>query len=308
MINQNNIAAIDIGSNALRAVMARMQGDDIHIIENYREALRLGDDVFFTGAIGNKKIEETQNCFIKLLHLFAGKNITHVRAVATSAMRNASNGKMLAENIKKITGIDIEIIDGITEASLIHQAVQSQYKMSNKVAVLIDIGGGSTEITLTHGDRVLDCKSFKIGTVRLLHNLNHQEVEMKINKQLDAINQFIMATLKNRTIDICVGTGGNLRRLGKLRRKILFKSSTSFSSISDVNIIYNLLSNLSFEERMNRLDMRPDRADVIIPATYIIKKIMETLNIQNINLPNVGLKEGLLISMSPNHIENIYNL
>lgn len=299
ILKKDTIAAIDIGSNALRAVIAKVDGSFIHILHNYREALRLGDDVFFTGAIGNKKLEETEVCFIKLLHLFAGHNVINVKAVATSALRNAANKKSVVDHIKKITSIDIDIIDGIDEAKLIHQAVSSQYFMDNKIGLLIDIGGGSTEITITHSDKVLACKSFKIGTVRLLHYYNHDEIERKLNRQLSEIKNFVLKELKGRKIDICVGTGGNLRRIGKLRKKILYKASSRFSTINDINIIYSVLTNLSFEERMKRLDMRPDRADVIVPACYIIKRIMESINVSNINLPRVGLKEGILISMNP---------
>lgn len=296
----NKIAAIDIGSNALRAVIAEIKGQHIHILHNYREALRLGDDVFFTGALSNKKIEETQNCFIKLLNLFSQHDVQNVKAVATSALRNASNKDTIVENINHLTSINIDIINGIEEANLIHKAVSSQYIMKDKIGLLIDIGGGSTEITLTRGEKVIASSSFKMGTVRLLHYYNHNEIEVKVNRQLQSINRFIKKHIGNKKIDLCVGTGGNLRRMGKLRKKVLYKASSRHSSLNDVNIIYDLLSNLSFEERMNKLDMRPDRADVIIPACYIIKRIMESLNVININLPRVGLKEGILISMNPN--------
>lgn len=292
---QKTFASIDLGSNALRAVVARFDGKTLEIIRSIRIPLRLGEDVFKTGKISLHKIERTEEAFIDLLHLFVEYNVTEIRATATSAMRDAKNGKALSKRIMKYTGIELETISGNEEAELIVNAVQSQLKLSKKISVLMDIGGGSTEISIAKNGKLINSHSFNIGTVRLLHH-SKNEINMRIKEQVRLMTKFIENYTKKKHIDYFIGTGGNLRRIGKIRKKTLGKNS-KLALLSEINAFEEIIRKMSLKDRIQKLEMDPNRADVILPAIMITERLMERLKLKQIQLPMVGLKEGLLLNL-----------
>ncbi|MBL7666262.1 MAG: hypothetical protein JNM93_14090 [Bacteriovoracaceae bacterium] len=292
-----NVAVIDIGSNALRATIASITNSKRKILFEYRYPLRLGADVFHRkGRISSKKLTETENVFIELLHYFSGYKVTEVVAYATSAMRSAKNSKKLIENILKSTGIEIVPINGKIEAELIYKAVRAEVNFNGKKTLLVDIGGGSTEITLIKNKKVLGSFSFNLGTVRLLHFKNINAMEKEIEKQLKPIKQFLKR-VPTQGIQFSIGTGGNLRRMGKLKKIVLDKNNINFFSQKDIEHIYYIISRYSLQRRIDELDMRPDRADVIVPASYIVFRLMQELNIQKMFVPDIGLKDGILLKL-----------
>jgi exopolyphosphatase/guanosine-5'-triphosphate,3'-diphosphate pyrophosphatase len=295
--SQKTIAAIDLGSNALRATIVRKTGNNLEVLRNFREPLRLGEEVFSKGMISLEKMQRTEEAFIHLLHAFTEYNVTDVRAYATSAMRESSNGKQLIDLVLESTGIEIQTIKGSMEASLIVDAVRGEIPIKNKTALLMDIGGGSTELTIIKDDIVLGSKSFRVGTVRLIQYKNQEELEKKIESQIALMLNFIHKHLGKKSIDLLIGTGGNLRRIGKIRKKILGKPSSELALFSEIHHMEEAIISMSYVDRIRRLELDHNRADVILPAIMLTHNLMKALKLNEVNLPRVGLKEGIILSM-----------
>jgi exopolyphosphatase/guanosine-5'-triphosphate,3'-diphosphate pyrophosphatase len=294
----STFAAIDIGSNAIRAVIADVKNQNEFVItKKFREPLRLGEDVFGQGAIGPAKIKQAEDLFKKLSDIFQKNKVDKVKAVATSAMRDAKNGNEVKNLIQKQTGINIELIDGDSEAKLIHEAVKLELDLKNKLAVVVDIGGGSTEFTISKNSKLINCRSFNMGAVRLLDHQDLFSLSNAISLQMIEMRAYLDEHIKGQKVDILIGTGGNFRRLGKIKKKITEKGSEEYATLSDIHKVFNELNGLSHKERVKRFEMSDDRADVIIPAVFLIGHIVYMLKTEGIHLPNVGLKEGILLSM-----------
>lgn len=294
--NSQVFAAIDLGSNALRAVIVRQSGKILEVIRNERVPLRLGEDVFATGKISDEKMDLTEEAFIKLFHLFTEYHVTDARAMATSAMRDAENGDILAERIFEATGIEIEVIKGVEEARFIFEAVKGQVPLKKKLALLMDIGGGSTELTIVRDEKILGTHSFNVGTVRLLRYKNQDELEKQIAAQMQKMLRFIKTHTGKKKIDVFIGTGGNLRRIGKIRKKIMNRTSSE-AMFNEINHMEEAILSMSYVDRIRSLELDQNRADVILPAIMLTHHLMEALDLKKISLPKVGLKEGIILSM-----------
>lgn len=294
--NLKTIAAIDLGSNALRAVIARENGEILEEVKAFREPLRLGEDVFQTGVISDEKIRKTEEAFIKLFHIFTEYNVTDIRAMATSAMRDSKNGTALAKRIAQYTGIQIETIKGDEEAAVIFSAVRSQLNLKNKTALLMDVGGGSTELIVVKDEEILGIESFNVGTVRLL-KLEQEALEKEISFQIEKMLTFIKTHIKIKDIDLFIGTGGNLRRIGKIRKKILRRPTSQLAFFDEIHHMEEAILSMSYVDRIRRLELDQNRADVILPAIMLTHHLMQKLKVDKIFLPKVGLKEGILLSM-----------
>lgn len=296
ILEQETIAAIDLGSNALRAIIVRKSGLKLQVIKNFREPLRLGEDVFKDGVISLKKMEKTEEAFIKLFHIFAAHNVSDVKAMATSAMRDSKNGRVLAKSIFASTGIQIQTIDGHEEARLIFNAVKKRIDIHDKTAIIMDVGGGSTELIIVRDEKILGIKSFNIGTVRLLGYSNQEELEKKILAEIKEMMNFIKAFISKKP-DLFIGTGGNLRRIGKIRRKILGRESAEVAMFDEIHHMEEAILSMSYVDRIRSLELDQNRADVILPAIMLTHHLMQKLKVNKIHLPKVGLKEGIILSM-----------
>lgn len=295
--SRETIAAIDLGSNAMRASIAVKIPNGLAVLKNVRVPLRLGEDVFATGEISDQKMNLTEEAFINLLHLFTVYNVTDVVAKATSAMRDSKNGPLLSGRILKSTGIQIETISGSEEACMIFEAVRGQLPLKKKTALLMDIGGGSTELIVVKDEEIVAVHSFNLGTVRLLRYKNQEELELRIRMQVQKMLNFIQKHLGKKKPDLFIGTGGNLRRIGKIRKKILGQETSQLALYREVAHMEASIFSMSYVERIRSLELDQNRADVILPAIMLTKILMEELKIDKINLPKVGLKEGILLSM-----------
>jgi len=295
--NREAIAAIDLGSNAMRASIAIKIPDGLEIVRNIRVPLRLGEDVFASGQISDEKMDRTEEAFINLLHLFTEYNVTLATAKATSAMRDSRNGQLLTERIFKSTGILIETISGIQEARMIFEAVRGQISMKKKTALLMDIGGGSTELIVVKDEVIVGIHSFKVGTIRLLRYKNQEELELRIRLQVQRMLRFIERHLGRKKPELFIGTGGNLRRIGKIRKKILGQETSQLALYKEIAHMEESIFSMSYVDRIRSLELDQNRADVILPAIMLTKILMEELKIEKINLPKVGLKEGIMLSM-----------
>lgn len=281
----------------MRASIAQKIPGGLEVLKNMRMPLRLGEDVFATGNISSEKMDLTENAFIGLLHLFTSYNVTEVTARATSAMRDAKNGTILVERIYKSTGILIETITGLDEARMIFEAVRGQLPLKKKTALLMDIGGGSTELIVVKDEEIVGVHSFNVGTVRLLRYKNQEELELRIRMQIQKMLSFIEKHLGKKRPDLFIGTGGNLRRIGKIRKKILSQETSQLALYKEIAHMEESIFSMSYVDRIRSLELDQNRADVILPAIMLTKILMEELRLDKINLPKVGLKEGIMLSM-----------
>jgi exopolyphosphatase/guanosine-5'-triphosphate,3'-diphosphate pyrophosphatase len=283
------LAAVDIGSNAIRFQVSTVLDNSPVLLfkklEYVRFPLRLGHDVFTTGKISpasKARFKKLMKAFKLLVELY---EVQDYMFCATSAMREAENGQDLANEVQEELGITIHIIDGNREAELINRAIHSF--LSDKTYLHIDVGGGSTELNLYVGGKKLKTRSFKIGSVRVLeHNdspLMWQEMESWIKEHVKKSYGKVTA----------VGTGGNISKLFELAQLKPGKTM----SLNKVKALRTMVENYSIEERIYKLQMNPDRADVIIPAADIYTKVMQWAHASAILVPDVGLKDGMMLSM-----------
>lgn len=297
------LAAIDVGTNAIRLVIGSVNGErKLSVVENVRDPVRLGQDVFTKGSISEETISRAVECFQRFRETIAVHNATWTRAVATSATREAMNKELFVDRVLQESGIDISVIGPEEEARLIHLAVAEQVNLKGKLAMLIDIGGGSAEITLATDGNIVTTESFKMGAVRLLQVLEgtkHGEKHFNqlVREYVDAAQKRIKKELGGQTIDVCVGTGGNIESLGELCRDTLGRDKSSVIMQQDLDALVKKLQAMTFEERIQELKLRPDRADVIVPAAIVLQRIVRQAGVEAILVPGVGLKDGLLVDM-----------
>lgn len=296
-------AAIDIGSNAIRMVVAEHSHNGLHMLKKFRFPIRLGADVFSSGKISGKNLRESARTFKKFRELIDRMGVSKLRAVGTSALRDAINQKSFLELVYRKSGIEIEIIDGVEEARIIHNAVKREIDLEAKSSLLIDIGGGSIELTFSDNGMMSSTQSFPFGTVRTLEilkkkNLQEKDLNLIMEEYLAPLTHFLQSHVSGRNIDFAIGTGGNFEAISKLKSEFLEKTLRTSLSLSELQMIIDKLLKTSYKDRVEKLKMRPDRADVIIPASLIIANILVQAKIEKILIPHVGLKEGLIWSLA----------
>jgi exopolyphosphatase/guanosine-5'-triphosphate,3'-diphosphate pyrophosphatase len=291
MLNIKKYAAIDIGSNAMRLLIANIvEQDDRETQFNksslVRVPIRLGQDAFTVGAISEENIDRMCDAMKAFSLLMKVHKVEQYKAFATSAMREAYNGKEVTEIIKKKTGIKIEIIDGKKEAAIIASSDLHSLIKTEKTYLFVDVGGGSTEFTLFSDGKMIVSRSFKAGTVRILNNMVHDVVWEEIEKWIRTnTEEYDEVTL--------IGSGGNINKLFKMSAK----SQDKPLSYIYMNSQYAFLNSLTYEQRISELGLNSDRADVIIPATRIYLNAMKWSGARNIYVPKIGLADGIVKAM-----------
>lgn len=281
-------AAIDIGSNAVRLLIKELEnpsGPVFTKVQLVRVPLRLGFDVFSKGYITNHKKKDLVRLMKAYRHLMRIYDVDSFRACATSAMRDASNGKDIIADIAKTTGISIDIIDGKEEAAIIYgNHIEKDNDLRGNL-LYVDVGGGSTETNLMSDGRLIFSSSYNIGTVRMLNSA----VDGKEWERLDADLKAIAAEFGK--IDL-IGSGGNINKLYKLSGQR--ETGCPGMGVQSLKDIYGELSKLSVEERIERYNLKPDRADVIVPAAHIFLTIADTVSANYIFIPMIGLSDGII--------------
>ena len=288
----NNYAAIDIGSNAARLLIKNVTEDSMGNAEFtkllfLRIPLRLGKDVFTLGEISEER-QRMMMCMIKsykqLMKLYRVKCF---RACATSAMRDARNGEKLLKKIEKATGIKIEIVTGSEEARILYNnSIESAERVSGNYAY-VDVGGGSTEISLLSNGQLVGSCSYNIGTLRKLSGMVPAEVEERL--QLD------LEEYAKQYPDIkIVGSGGNINRLSRIFHESNKKSKKNVLPVKNLREMYDDMKPLTVAEMMSRYGLKADRADVILPAAEIFLKVSEALNCEEIQVPNISLADCII--------------
>ena len=315
-----NISAIDVGSNAMRMVIGEVdEAWRVKPVENIRLPVRLGQDVFSKGYLEEKTIQQTEEAFLHFKQMAERFAVHQLRAVATSAAREAENSDLLLDRVYQTSGIEIEIISGEEEARLIHSAVAYVFDLKNKHTLLIDIGGGSIEVTISSGRNIISTDSYNMGTVRLLEKLNGKRYSKHpfgnlVREYAEAARYRIERDLGKKKIHICAGTGGNVEEIGRLRQKLFKAESDRFVTLEDLEKLIDRLDRMSYEERRRKLKLRPDRADVILPASIVLHLIASEAGVKQIAIPNVGLKDGILLDIAeelskssrPQHREQVW--
>ncbi|MGB5667475.1 MAG: exopolyphosphatase [Maribacter sp.] len=281
-------AAIDIGSNAIRLLINNVIEEKgkktlFSKSELVRVPVRLGEDSFKSGKISDEnsiRINKTMKAFLLLMEV---NRVEKYMACATSAMREASNGLEIIEQIEKESGIKIELIDGEREAEIIASTDLKQLLQKDQSYLYIDVGGGSTEFTFFTEGNVSVSKSFELGTVRLLNNMVGEETWKKLE-----------AWIKQNVLNIpkisIIGSGGNINKLHKMSGR---KEGEALSYVW-LNAQYRFLESLSYEDRISELGLNPDRADVIIPATRIFLSAAKWSGAKKIHVPKIGLSDGII--------------
>ncbi|MCS6935441.1 MAG: ethanolamine ammonia-lyase reactivating factor EutA [Chitinophagales bacterium] len=280
-------AAIDIGSNSVRLLIENVldngEGPMFKKSALIRVPVRLGGNAFKNKAIPEITIRQLIDAMIGFKHIMRANNVLHYKGCATSAMREAANGASIVRRIKKEAGLDIEIISGNTEAHIIFNSQNAVREKLGKNCVFIDVGGGSTEITVFKNGKIHAAKSFRIGTIRLLQKSVTRSEWKKMREWLRS------KVYRMRDMRV-IGSGGNINRISKLVQLKTGKPLT----LSKLESIIAELKQYSYDERIKKFDLNPDRADVIIPAGEIFITLMKWLHATEIFIPKVGLGDGIV--------------
>lgn len=280
-------AAIDIGSNAVRLLLSHVYDDgditQFKKAELIRIPLRLGEDSFLNKKISPDKISKLVSAMKAFKNLIDVYEAIDYRACATSAMRDAENGREVIEQVRKEAGIKIEIIDGKTEADIIYSNHIEEHLDKNNSYLYIDIGGGSTEITLFSRNKAVASQSFNIGTIRMLHN--------QIDKEYwTYFKNWVRETTKGHKPLIAIGSGGNINKLFRMSGRKNNKPVTT----SKLKSLYEMMDSYTYDERVKVLGLNPDRADVIIPASKILLSVLKHAEIEKVIVPQIGLSDGIV--------------
>jgi len=279
--------AIDIGSNAVRLLIADINESNgsVSFKKNtlIRVPLRLGDDAFLNQFISAKKaadLVKTMQAFKNLMDVY---KVSDYRACATSAMREAKNGPDIVRTIKAEADIDLEIVHGEVEANIIYSSHIEQNIDKSKNYLYIDVGGGSTELSLFSDGEMIASHSFNLGTIRILDNQDKDET-------WDEMKEFLRTNTKHIKDLSGIGTGGNINKLYKLAEE----KEGSPLSFNKLKTLYNYLNSFSMKDRINVLGLNQDRADVIIPACEIYISVMKWAGVKHIYVPTVGMVDGII--------------
>jgi exopolyphosphatase/guanosine-5'-triphosphate,3'-diphosphate pyrophosphatase len=290
--------AIDIGSNAVRLLVANVieeKGKETKFKKSslVRVPIRLGADAFVTGEISENNVHRMVEAMKAFSLLMQVHGVEKYKACATSAMREAANGESIVEKIHEESGIKIDIIDGAKEAAIISSTDLKYLINSDDTYLYVDVGGGSTEFTLFSRGKIVNSKSFKIGTVRFINNTKE-----KNKKIFTKVQNWIAKNTKGYKRISLIGSGGNINKLFKMSG---LDAGRPMSYIY-LNAQFEFLKSMTYEERISELSLNPDRADVIIPATKIYLSAMKWSGARRIYVPKIGLSDGIVKSLYFNTI------
>jgi exopolyphosphatase/guanosine-5'-triphosphate,3'-diphosphate pyrophosphatase len=288
-------AAIDVGSNAVRLLLSRVDINGVEpVFENVslmRMPIRLGDDAFVHGHISEEKTNQLVKTMISFRYLMDAYEPIDFMACATSALREAKNTDEIIYRIKDESGIELNVISGRKEARIIYSNHVEKFLTNDSSSYLhIDVGGGSTELILFDRSRVLAYRSFNIGAIRMIEGLVSKE-------EWDAMKKWVKSVTGEYRPGSSIGSGGNIGKVFSLANA---KEGTPLS-YGDLKNIYDLLRSHTLEQRIMKLGLKPDRADVIVPASKIYLSVMKWGNVKEIHVPQWGLADGMIHVLYEKH-------
>lgn len=311
MAGPTRFGIIDMGTNAIRMMIAEANGPSCAVLENHRLPLRLGRDVFHTGQIP----EATMSAIVDSCRRFRAScdrlAVQHVRAIATAAVREARNRELLIDRVREATGIDIEVISGTQEAYLLNRAVQPRVDLRRGRSLLVDVGGGSVEVVLVEQGQVVSADSYRLGALRMLAALSDSAstgetfVEL-LQRHLHSLEKRIVERFGSGRIDRYVAVGGSIESLGDLlaaRGSALRQGDIDALPIAALRAEVEALARLSYNERIEQRGLRADRADTIVPAGIVYVRLAEIAGVDTVLVPRVGIKDGLLQEIVEGHLD-----
>lgn len=311
MVHQHRFGVVDMGSNAVRFLIAEVTAGAIGILENHRLPVRLGRDVFHTGQIPDQALGEVVDAFRRFRASCDRHEVARVRAIATSAMRDARNRDLLLDRVRDASGIEIEVISGTQEAYLLKLAVESKVDLRQGRSLLVDVGGGSVELVLVEDGQVVNADSYRLGALRMLQALRDGDdpgetfVEL-LHKHLKSLEHRIADRFEKGRIDRYVAVGGNIESLADLvEARVPGRRADGHEShaLDELRREVMDLARLSIDERMAKRGLKPDRADTIVPAGIVYVHLGELAGVARVLVPRVGIKDGLLIEIVSGHLE-----
>jgi exopolyphosphatase/guanosine-5'-triphosphate,3'-diphosphate pyrophosphatase len=290
--------AIDIGSNAVRLLLCNVHESEEEAIfkkaELVRMPVRLGEDVFRFQKISEEKklaLAKSMQAFRLLMEVFG---VVSFRACATAAMREAQNGREVVKFVREFSGIDIEIIDGKTEAQIIYSNHIAEHLEPDGVYLYIDVGGGSTELTVFADRHIVCSQSFNVGTIRMLHDQVPRET-------WNAMKDWVEKKTRGYRVITGIGSGGNINKIYKM----FFRKDDKALTYAHIRETYDLLKAHTLEERITLLGLNPDRADVIVPASKIFLSVMKSAGIDKMIVPQIGLSDGIIHLLYEQHVKQV---
>lgn len=296
------VGCVDTGSNAIRFLAAEFTAPgEYEVLDYQRVPVRLGHQVFLTGRLTESSMEAAEEAFVSFRERMNGLNLDTFRAVATSAVRESKNGFEFVGRILDKSHIHLEMISGSEEARLVHLAVASRVKMTGGKWILTDLGGGSVEVSLVDDMGMLWSESHTMGSVRLLEQLSQAQPEPGGFRTLlrDYVSTLrIPAPAQYWSPSGFVATGGNIDALAKLADAPRDERGVALLPVEDLAASIDLLARLSFQERVDQLDLKEDRADVILPAAMVYHHLARMAGVDTILAPDVGVKEGLILDLA----------
>ena len=320
------LGAIDIGSNAIRLRIVDVDAPEPRLdatgqsrgvrFRPFREVfadrvpVRLGHDVFTRGRIEPVMIAQASEALRGFRAAMDAAKVDRYRAVATSACREAKNADVFVERAEREAGVDVEIIEGVEEARLVQVAVRERMNLEGRTALLVDIGGGSTELTVMKGLSAVFARSLPMGTVRLIEAFLDgggrvdATREQLLDEYIDRVAHESLRELElaaGGRIDVVIATGGNIETLADLCPMPLAFPESRAIELASMRRLLGVLCGLTVDERSARFGLRPDRADTIVPASKILEHVGARLGVESILAPGVGLKEGVLVDLAARH-------
>lgn len=295
------IAAIDAGSNAIRLVVADFDGPGSYtVVHKVREPVRLGHRVFTGGGLDNATMAEALRAFRGFRREMDALGVEAFRAVATSATREADNRDEFLARVLAESGIELEPISGAEEARLVHLAVRTRVDLSRGRWILVDLGGGSVEVSLVDSAGILWSESYRIGTVRLLETLAaargcHDSLREWVGRQLRPLTIPAPGSYPGPTA--FAATGGNIEAIARLALSYVDPLKLAILPMNRLDAVVHLLNAMTVPERIAELRMRPDRADVVLPAALVYRHFARLAQTDHIVVPSVGVKEGVLLEV-----------
>ncbi|MBL8751912.1 MAG: Ppx/GppA family phosphatase [Planctomycetes bacterium] len=310
MIKDTRIGIVDMGSNAIRFLVAEVRAGAVAVLESHRLPVRLGRDVFHTGQIPEATLADVVDAFRRFRATCDRLGVTIVRAIATSAMRDARNRDLLVDRVRDAAGIEIDVISGTQESYLLKLGIETRCDLSKGRSILVDIGGGSVELVVVENGNLVSADSYRLGALRMLEALNGAEtsgesfVEL-LHKHLKSLEHRIADRFESLRIDRYIAVGGNVESLADLvalhtpaRRTDGIESH----ALADLQAEVDDLARLPVADRIEKRGLKPDRADTIVPAGIVYVHLGELAGVDRVLVPRVGIKDGLLAEVVQGHL------
>jgi exopolyphosphatase / guanosine-5'-triphosphate,3'-diphosphate pyrophosphatase len=296
------IAAIDIGSNAIRmAVAEAYTRAGVSVQKNYREPVRLGSDVFTEGLVGRDSLIALLAALRKFQAIMKAEDVQTVRIAATEALRRASNSSDVLLQVENGTGLKPEILSPREESELAFLALKDKLRLANRSVIHLELGGGSLELSTAVNGSLTGSRSFELGAIRLLRAIRTSSREQALSDASTLAGSALAWLDDARTespFDLAAGTGGSFEVLADLAGDLAGTGPQKMLSLSDLDKAVNALFPLDISQRMEKFRLKPDRADVVLPAALLLLVLLGRTKLDEIQVPRVGLKEGLLLGMS----------